>query len=237
MIRIPLTTSSSPGTALTASGLRLPVPFGAIGTSGRPAEVLRAVAAAAALADPTGTSQKVKDTRNPDTAVEAVDDDDLKPVLDAVVRVQADRTGAAGDSRQQEVASSVGVDSRLVVAAQQVMQANAEALEASQNWVAAIDLPLLERAAVAAHRRSDLIPGQQAQSQRLNEQVTALKTRVDGVATAVDEIKAAINTLADEVRQAGASINDRIDQLDTRVGQIDERVKKLEAPTGSQPPP
>jgi hypothetical protein len=230
MIRIPLTTSSSPGTALTASGLRLPVPFGAIGTSGRQAEVLRAVAAAAALADPTGTSQKVKDTRNPDTAVEAVDDDDLKPVLDAVVRVQADRTGAAGDSRQQEVASSVGV-------AQQVMQANAEALEASQNWVAAIDLPLLERAAVAAHRRSDLIPGQQAQSQRLNEQVTALKTRVDGVATAVDEIKAAINTLADEVRQAGASINDRIDQLDTRVGQIDERVKKLEAPTGSQPPP
>jgi hypothetical protein len=168
--------------------------------------------------------QKVKDTRNLNAAVGAVADDDLKPILDAVVLAQADRTGAAGDNRQQEVASSVGVDSRLVVAAQRVMQANAEALAASRNWVAAIDLALLERAAIAAHRRSDLIPGQQAQSQHLNEQVTALKTRVDEVAASVDEIKVGIGKFADEVRQLGASINERIDRLD-------ERVKRLESPT------
>jgi methyl-accepting chemotaxis protein len=116
------------------------------------------------------------------------------------------------------------------------MQANAEALEAGQNWIAALDLALLERAAIAAHRRSDLIPSEQGQSQRLNEQVTLLKGRVDEVATAVGEIKAAMTKFADEVRQLGEQIKDRIDRLDARVGEIDERVKKLEASTGSQPP-
>ena len=194
MIKIPLTSSSS-GTADAAPGVRLALPFSVSGTTGRQAEVLRAVAAAAALADSTGALQKVKDTRNPEVAVAAVVDADLEPVLDAVVRAQGDRSGAAGDNRQQEVALSVGVDSRLVLAALKVMQADADALEASLNWVATVDLALLERAAIAANRRSDLIPSQQAQPQRLNDQVTTLKGRVDQVAADVDQIDANIKEL------------------------------------------
>jgi methyl-accepting chemotaxis protein len=227
MIKIQLTSSSS-GTAQEAPGVRLALPFGVSGTTGRQAEVLRAVAAAAALADPTGALQKIKDTRNLEAPVAGVVDADLAPVLDAVVRAQGDRSGAAGDNRQQEVSLSVGVDSRLVLAALQVMKANANALTASLNWVATVDLALLERAAIAANRRSDLIPSQ-AQPQRLNDEVTALKGRVDQVVADVNQINANINQLPGVLGR----LNDRIDQLDARVGQIDDRVKRLEASTGS----
>jgi hypothetical protein len=208
--------------------VRLALPF-AGSVSGRQLEVLRAVAAAAALADPTRALQKVKDVRNPGAPVVGVDENDLAPVLDSVVRAQEDRSGAAGDARQKEVAQRLGVDSRLVVAALAGIEGNNAALQASLNWVANENVALLERAAVAANRRIHLIPDQQGRLQRLTDEVEALKADRVQLAGQVEGLRNDVAQLGAQAGGAIGEVRDRIEGIDRRMADFELRLGQLEA--------
>jgi len=186
-IRIPLTSQPQPAvTAATAGGLRLglPVAIGASGatTSARELQALRAVAAAAALADPKKALEIVKVAKDtPGAPIGKVKIDDLAPVLQEVVHVQEDRSRApSAGERQVAVARAIGADSALVAAAFSEVDGNAAATESSLNWVASVDPALLERAANAAARETlfDLIPSQQTRLERIEKRLDGVEERV-----------------------------------------------------------
>jgi len=168
-VTIPFTSPAASAGGGQTGGVLIPLRFGA-GTFGtatgaaglqeREQAVLRAVSAAVALSH-TGESltiaraaQEVDDDPGARFAAVVAVEGDLRIVLDEVVRVQGDRSGAPSASEEQRVvAQAVGADPVLVAAAHSKVVGNNKTGPAAGQWVAVVDAPLLERAARAAARR------------------------------------------------------------------------------------
>jgi hypothetical protein len=190
-VRIPLRLPGLPA-AVAAPAQRSPVtlPIGIGGSFGgttstvgaREGQTLRAVAAAASLADVKRALEVAKEARDkPGDSIGNVDANSLLPVLNAVVRVREDRSrGSASTDHQKAVAQAIGADPELVAAAFPQVESNANATGSSLYWVASLDVELLDRAAKAAAREKlfDLIPDQQTRLERLERRVDDLDSRV-----------------------------------------------------------
>ena len=164
-VTLPFTLGASAAAPATARGpVTLPLSFGGgatgaslLGSPDRQVQVLRAVAAAAAVkrpADAIATAKEAVDSpaslfaNLPDQAL-------LRPVLIAVVPLLTDRTGApTADDDVKAAAEAIGADPALSMAAFNAM--TDEAATASVRWVALVDATLLDRAARAAQRRHQL---------------------------------------------------------------------------------
>jgi methyl-accepting chemotaxis protein len=234
MIRIPLTSSD---TAAGLPGIRLGLPIGVGSASGLQEQVFRAVAAAVALADPQQAQQTVKDARNPAEDVGAVDRNDLTPVLTEVVRVREDRSRATVTDQHRQIAQAVGADPALVAAAFSKVNgaANANARRSGLNWIASVDVDLLERAARAASRRFDLIPSPQSRLEHLEDQVKGVDVRVGQVDARIGQVDARVDQVDGRVGQIDARVGEvdgRVGQVDARVGEVDGRVGQVDARVG-----
>lgn len=191
-------------TTRTSQGLRIGLPFrlGGLptGTSilslGRTREerVLRAVAGASALSQPRHAlelSEKAKD--KPYEVIEGPSQEETKKLkaslIDPVTELLDDRAGApAADEQHIAVARAAGADPVLVAAAHQVVKQDQATVDAAARWVAAVDAELLDRAAKAGARATqlDAVPPRPDTPARLREQVKQLEIKLD---TAAQEIR------------------------------------------------
>ena len=184
-LRVPVSLEPLRGVvAEGGGGLRIPLGLG-LGQrpmTARQVQVLRAVAAAAALNDPGAALTRAKEAHDDPAAALEVDAERLVPVLRAVTDVQDDRSGApAASELHQAVARSVGADAVLAATAEAEVKRSAEAAENALKWVASIDPELLERAARAAARiqQFELIPDTPSRLERIEPKLQELEGRVE----------------------------------------------------------
>jgi hypothetical protein len=207
--------SGSPSSITIPIGTRLPLPVPGLGTS-REEKVVRALAAAAALQDPsqalTLAEQAVDDpaavARNPIERLK------LDPVLAKVSAVLDQGGGPSPNDEQSAAARAVGVDAALVAVAQAELAADAtcatttEALE----WVAKIEPGLLGSAAQAGLRQEniDFVPkttGAVSTSQ-LDDIERRLKALEDGqpaVSSRLEGIEGRLKALEDGQKKTAKS--------------------------------
>jgi hypothetical protein len=188
-LTIPLAAAGSSLESRSASGFLVPVALGLGGGTtqaedARQRQVLRAVAAAAAVRDPAGALTRAKAaTDNPASVIgTAIDPAALAPVLQAVARLLKDRTGAPKPTDPQLAAArAINADAELVAAADQAI-GNDAALKACLDWVAVVDTPLLDRAARAGatEKQLDLVPAvqQEGRLDQIDAQLKGLETRL-----------------------------------------------------------
>jgi hypothetical protein len=193
-LNIPLGFAAGPQAAPVASGLNIPLGLGQTAAlvgdaSQREVQVVRAVAAAAALAAPGKALQIAKAAKDDPAAFAepaAIAENLLSPILAAVDRAMADRqVDPPPTARQIAAARAVGADPVLVAAAQAALQAGPrDAAETAMIWVAAINPQRLEAAAGAGARRRqlELVP-QPSQQRRLDQIEARLKALEDRATT------------------------------------------------------
>jgi hypothetical protein len=191
-VNIPLGLAAAPA-APVAPGLNIPLGLGQTAAvvgeaSQREVQVVRAVAAAAALAAPGKALQIAKAAKDDPAAFAepAIAENLLSPILAAVDRAMADRqVDPPPTARQIAAARAVGADPVLVAAAQAALQAGPrDAAETAMIWVAAINPQRLEAAAGAGARRRqlELVP-QPSQQRRLDQIEARLKALEDRTTT------------------------------------------------------
>jgi hypothetical protein len=168
-VTIPFTPQAASAGDGQTGGVLIPLRFGtgtfatatgAAGLQEREQAVLRAVAAAVALSHTAEALTVAREAQAGDDdlgarfAAVVAAEGDLRIVLDEVVRVQGDRSGApSANEEQRVVAQAVGADPVLVAAAHAKVVGNNKTGPAAGQWVAVVDAPLLERAARSAARR------------------------------------------------------------------------------------
>jgi hypothetical protein len=192
------------GTALSVPQIRsLPIPQ--FGTS-RGEKVVRAVAAAAALEDPSEAlrlaEQAVKDPAA--VAGNTIERPRLDPVLERVSAALDQGGGPSPTPGQIAAARAVGADPALVAVAQEGLKAEptGAATREALEWVALIEPRLLAEAANAGLRQVNIdfvpkAPGSVAAT-RLDTIEARLKTLEDGQTAAtgrLDTIEARLKTL------------------------------------------
>jgi hypothetical protein len=182
-IMIPFTGRSDGDSNVRSGGVLLPLRLGlGTGAAGvreqRDQAVLRALAAAAALSHTADSLTLAREAQQSDDDLgarfTAIEQDDLRDVLDELARVQNDRSALPSVSEEQRVvASAAGADPVLVAAAQAQLVGNDQASLAARQWAAVVDAPLLERAARAAARRELVRPPTTTPSdiQRLEQKI------------------------------------------------------------------
>lgn len=184
-VQIPLNGSAQ--TATAARGVTIPiggsVQVPRVFGSSREEKVIRAVAAAAALADPAAALELARQAVNdPGTvAGNTVDRPTLDPVLQKVAAAVDAPAAAQPTTEQRAAARAVNVDAALVAAAQSAVQAGGEAAATeAREWVADIEPVLLERAAQAGlrQRNIDFVPAKAAASLSTASRLDALELRV-----------------------------------------------------------
>jgi hypothetical protein len=214
-VTIPFTPLAASAGGGQPGGVLIPLRFGtgtvfgtgAAGLQEREQAVLRAVAAAVALSHTADSLTVAREAQEEDddpgarfAAVVAVEGD-LRIVLDEVVRVQGDRSGAPSASEEQRVvAQAVGADPVLVAAAHSKVVGNNKTGPAAGQWVAVVDAPLLERAARAAARR-ELVSRPTASS------------------------STDIKQLEEKIDKGFKEVKDQITALDYRVGKLEGKTK------------
>jgi uncharacterized membrane protein YgcG len=177
VIPIGFTPRSTTGTGLT------------LGTSSAKQGVVRAVAAAVALKDPGASLEKAKLARDePGQVIDPsqIDDIHLRKIISAVEAARENPSDAKPSNDIVVAARAAGADARLAAAAFNVVNTDANALTHGINWAAALDGPLLERAARAAARESLLsrVPDHLTRLARVEERLDSLDARVTALETA-----------------------------------------------------
>lgn len=238
---IKLGPASTPASIAPASpgGLRLVLPALRLGgataySNGQNTDVLRAVAAAAAAAEPGRAKQFAKEaTDEPGKAHDEYDENEARPVLLAVVVSRDSRSTDAPKEVALAVARRVGANPPLVAAAAKALTTDAR-ITAALWWVATLDKELLARAGQAATRASLLkLPSPDSALDSVKEELadvrTALDKKIEG-----DALKAAMEDVAARLsRKIDADAMEELKtDLNARIDGIGERVTKLEGPAG-----
>ncbi|WP_148306598.1 hypothetical protein [Gemmatirosa kalamazoonensis] len=201
-----------------AAGINIPLGIGvpALGTgaSTRETQILRAVAAAAALEDPANALELARQARDDPGSVVAptIDAAKLALVVDAVDRRRTDGTGAPSiTALHTAAAGAIGASAALVAAGDAVLADRTNgSLPQALAWVASIDATLLERAALAGERRRELDRIAAPAATVVNDRIDQLETRVGTIDTRV------------------TSLDTRVTNLDTRLTALEARVTALE---------
>jgi hypothetical protein len=226
-VNFPLSLGARPAPAAGGSTVALPIGLGggrlgalARAVTARESPALRAVAAAAPIAQPQRALEVAKEARdNPEVTLGKLVDADLKPVLDKVIQAQRDRSGAPTPSGvERVVAREVGADPVLVAVASSVLRTNAQATDAALYWVALANLDLHERATRAAVRETllDRIPvlptpsGGQPRPDDSDARMTAFEAALSGFDATVKSLDTAVKN------------------LDARIADLTARVERLE---------
>jgi len=162
-------------------------------------DVLRAAAAAVAVADPGGGLEKAKLARE-DLSKVVKSVPNPTEVQKGLVAIEAERENPSQANPTDVVASTAaaaGANPRFVAAALAVVETDTAARDNTLNWVAGLDGPLLERAALAATRQKFLafIPDQLTRLQHVEHTVGSLNSQFAGLNTQVGQIDKRVATL------------------------------------------
>ncbi|MGE5828270.1 MAG: hypothetical protein ACM30G_07880 [Micromonosporaceae bacterium] len=226
-VNFPLSLGARPASRAGGSTVALPVNLGGPGllapnVTARESRALPAVAAAAPIAQPQRALEVATQAReNPGVTLSQLVEADLKPVLDAVIHAQSDRSGAPTPTEvERVVAREIGADPVLVAVASSVVRANTQAADAVLYWVASADLDLYERATRAAVRETLLakIPVLTTQAPSGGQPGPGDSgARMMALETAVDGLEATVKSVDSTVKNLNAQITD----LTTRVERLE----------------